>query len=173
MRVLGIDPGLHGALALIDTDFDDVLVVRDMPIAKTTVRHELVAPWLSDIVRELEPHEVYLERVHALPRQGVSSSFSFGMTYGTTRGVLAALKLPTHLVTPNEWKRALRLGADKSAARAMAANLFAREANLFARVKDDGRAEAALLAYFGRHARGRATPPAIPGRLSGKPGVVP
>jgi crossover junction endodeoxyribonuclease RuvC len=157
-RVLGIDPGLHGALALLDTEFDENIVVRDMPIAKSSRRNELVGAWLARIVRDLAPHEVYLERVHALPRQGVSSSFGFGMTYGMTRGVLAALGIPTHLVTPNEWKRALRLGADKSAARAMAANLFARDASLFVRVKDDGRAEAALLAYFGRHARGRAMP---------------
>jgi crossover junction endodeoxyribonuclease RuvC len=79
----------------------------------------------------------------------VTSSFSFGLSYGLVRGVLAAMQVPVSLVTPNEWKRSFRLGPDKNEARLIAARLFPANASYFTRVRDDGRAEAALLALFG------------------------
>ena len=154
MRILGVDPGVSGALVLIETSLDDMLLIEDMPTHashRTNKRQEVSASWLADILRRLEPDEAWVERVHALPGQGVSSSFSFGQSFGIIRGVLGGLQVPTHLVTPNEWKRRLRLTADKSASRAMAVNLFPANAAAFARVKDDGRAEAALIAWFGLH----------------------
>jgi Holliday junction resolvasome RuvABC endonuclease subunit len=155
LRVLGIDPGAGGAIALIDPSLD-VLLIKDMPIATVRERREISEVWLADIIRRFDPEEAWLERVHAYPRQGVTSAFTFGMAYGLVRGVLATLKVPTHLVTPNEWKRRLRLPADKHAARVMAARLFPNDAKLFSRSRDDGRAEAALLAHFGLYANGSA-----------------
>ena len=157
MRVLGVDPGVSGAIALLDTSLD-VLLVRDMPRASTNTkgtRREVVPIWLVDTLREWEPDVAYVERVHSMPKQGVASSFSFGESCGVIRGVLAALGIPTHRITPNEWKRTLRLNAEKSASRAMAANLFPACSGQFSRGIDDGRAEAALLAWFGS-ARERA-----------------
>lgn len=150
MRVLGIDPGLDGALALIETSLD-MLVIRDMPVAfsGTGKRREVVPTLLAQIIRDMEPDVAWLERVHAMPAQGVSSSFTFGQCYGMLRGVLGALGVPVHRVTPGAWKRELRLDQAKAGARAMAANLFPREAHLFSRVKDHDRAEAALLAWIG------------------------
>jgi crossover junction endodeoxyribonuclease RuvC len=63
--------------------------------------------------------------------------------------VLAALQVPYQLVTPNEWKRSFRLGPSKAEARIAAARLFPGSARYFARVRDEGRAEAALIALFG------------------------
>jgi crossover junction endodeoxyribonuclease RuvC len=155
MRILGVDPGLTGALAVFDTLLD-ILIVEDMPISAApganTKRKEVSAAWLTATIRAMAPDEAYVERVHALPKQGVSSVFSFGQSYGLVRGVLGGLAVPCHLITPQEWKRSLRLGADKSAARAMAANLFPASSERFRRVRDDGRAEAALLAWFGTNA---------------------
>jgi crossover junction endodeoxyribonuclease RuvC len=157
MRVLGVDPGLSGAIALFDTTLATV-VVHDMPVLSRGAlrtkrglrkRHEISEAMLADLVQELDPNVAFIERVHALPGQGVSSSFTFGVAYGVVRGVLAALDIPVHLITPNEWKRVMRLGADKSAARAHAIRLLPASAAQFQRVKDDGRAEAALLACFG------------------------
>jgi len=150
MRVLGVDPGLTGAVALWDTALD-ILVVRDMPVAVMShnTRREVVPEWLANFVREFAPDLAWLERVHSMPKQGVSSVFSLGTSYGMARGVLAALQIDTHLVPPFEWKRALKLSADKSAARALASRLFAAHASEFQRVRDDGRAEAALLTHFG------------------------
>jgi crossover junction endodeoxyribonuclease RuvC len=150
MRVLGVDPGLTGAVAVWDTALD-LLVVRDMPVAAkaSATRREVVPEWLADIVREFTPDLAWLEQVSAMPKQGVSSVFSLGTSYGMARGVLAALQVDTHLVSPGVWKRALKLSSDKSASRALAARLFAAHAGEFRRVRDDGRAEAALLTHFG------------------------
>ena len=152
MRVLGVDPGATGALAMLDTDLG-ALVVVDMPslLVKTgkTHRRQISEFWLADTMRVYAPDCAYLERVHAMPRQGVTSSFSFGLSYGLVRGVLAALGISLQLVTPQEWKRSFRLGPDKNEARVIASRLFPANAADFTRAKDDGRAEAALLALFG------------------------
>lgn len=148
MRVLGVDPGATGALALWDTDLDALAVV-DMPIAVVQGRKQLSDQMLAAILAQWSPDCAYIERVHAMPKQGVTSSFSFGTAYGLVRGILAGMKVPYHLITPNEWKRNFRLGADKNEARLVAARLIPDSAEQFARVKDDGRAEAALLALFG------------------------
>jgi Holliday junction resolvasome RuvABC endonuclease subunit len=161
MLVLGIDPGASGAIALIDTALSE-LVVRDMPtvavtnpsgIKKSSKRLHISDAGLADLIAAWAPEEAWLERVHAMPRQGVTSSFTFGMAYGLVRGVLAALRVRYFVVTPNEWKRSFRLGADKGEARLMAARMFPTDAQLFSRVRDDGRAEAALLALFGSRQR--------------------
>jgi crossover junction endodeoxyribonuclease RuvC len=112
-------------------------------------RRQISEFWLADILRVYQPDCAWIERVHALPRQGVTSSFSFGLSYGLARGVLAALQVPVSLVTPQEWKKSFRLGPDKNEARLVAARLFPANAGNFCRAKDDGRAEAALLALFG------------------------
>ena len=152
MRVLGVDPGTGGALAMLDTELS-ALVVADMPIAVIEVgkmkRRQISEFWLADLLRLYEPDCAWIERVHALPKQGVTSSFSFGLSYGLVRGVLAALSVPVSLVTPQEWKKSFRLGASKNEARVIAARLFPANSGSFTRAKDDGRAEAALLALFG------------------------
>ena len=153
-RVLGVDPGAGGAIAVFDTGLNAV-VVDDMPTATVRVgRHErrqISETVLAALVRECDPDTAFIERgVHAFsPGQGVTSAFTFGMAYGMVRGVLAALSIPVQLVTPQEWKRNFRLGPDKREARLIAARMFPDSAQRFIRVRDDGRAEAALLALFG------------------------
>ena len=152
MRVLGVDPGATGALAMWDTGLD-ALAVADIPstLVRTgkSRRRQISETWLADILRSYQPDCAWIERVHALPGQGVTSSFSFGLAYGLVRGALAALQVPVTLITPNEWKRHFRLSSDKNEARLIAARLFPANAQQFVRVCDDGRAEAALLALFG------------------------
>jgi crossover junction endodeoxyribonuclease RuvC len=154
-RVLGVDPGASGALALLDED-TDTLVVCDMPTitvqrtgASSRKHHAISEAHLAQLVRELRPDVAWVERVHAMPRQGVSSSFAFGLAYGLIRGVLATLPVPVFLVTPTEWKKEFRIGADKQQARVLATQMFPLNAKEFSRIRDDGRAEAALLAVFG------------------------
>jgi crossover junction endodeoxyribonuclease RuvC len=152
MRVLGVDPGAGGALAMYDTDLE-ALVIADMPTMPVrtgkTTRRQISEGVLVATLRNWQPHEAYLERVHSMPGQGVTSAFTFGQSYGLIRGILTGLTIPWHLVTPQEWKRYFRLGPDKREARLIAARLLPANASSFARVKDDGRAEAALLALFG------------------------
>lgn len=148
MRMLGVDPGLGGALALVDDELG-LTVIQDMPVVQVGKTRVVSEGMLREVIRDLNPNHALVERVHAMPKQGVVSSFNFGMGYGLVRGVLAGLGVPVALITPMQWKRAMHMGADKSEARVIAARLFPLNAKDFSRVRDDGRAEAALLALYG------------------------
>lgn len=151
--VIGIDPGLTGAVALLAGD--QAVRVWDMPTV-TEGRGQAVCPaLLADILAEARDlagarPEVILERVAARPGQGVVSMFSFGRAAGIAEGVVGALGLPLKRVTPDTWKRRARLlGKPKDASRALAIDLFPEIAGQLARKRDCGRADALLLAYYG------------------------
>lgn len=156
MIVVGIDPGAHGALAVLKDG--QLLHAADMPSMTHQVgkarRTFVSAPLLAD---ELSRWLVWgdmracVERVHAMPQQGVASTFNFGLAYGTVLGVLGALRLSVTHVAPTTWKRAAGLapGHNKDDARQLAINAFPLKADLFKRKKDHNRAEAALIARFG------------------------
>ena len=92
MRILGVDPGITGAIALVG---DGYLAVDDIPTMGEGKRRIINAAGLADLIRRWGPTQAILERVHALPKQGVSSSFRFGQSLGTIEGVLACLQIST------------------------------------------------------------------------------
>lgn len=143
--VIGIDPGVSGAVAAVDAATGALVWVEDMPALDKHVN----AAALADLLEGEVIVAAAVEAVHAMPKQGVTSSFNFGRSYGVVLGVLAALDAPVVHVRPTVWKRALGLNADKSASRRLATETWPAHARQFTRVKDDGRAEAALIA---RHA---------------------
>lgn len=149
-RILGVDPGLSGAIVLLDTVFMS-LRVFDMPVAKAGAngRNVLMDGLLARHIEALgEIDFAIIEDVHSMPTDGSSSAFKFGTAFGVVRGIVAAKNIPTVFVQPNKWKSIMGLsGKDKDASRQKVIELFPREANLFARKKDHGRADAALLAY--------------------------
>lgn len=155
---LGIDPGNTGALVWLRED-GLVLDVQDMPVLKIktgkTIKNRLSPQLLSDMLRSFPAESgtlfAYVEQVGAMPKQGVSSTFNFGMSYGMILGCLSALDIPFHTITPAHWKRLVGLRGGKGASRALAAQLYPDRAGMFARVKDDGRAEALLIARAGAH----------------------
>lgn len=160
MMRLGIDPGLTGALALVTPD-KELVQVWDMPVqAKTHGKgNELDAYRLADIFDECiglaneagERLVVILERVNAMPGQGVSSMFSFGMSYGEVRGAAKAMGLGVKYVTPQKWKRQAGLvKKPKEAALGLVIETWPDRRDLFARKKDVGRADAALIALYGK-----------------------
>ena len=143
--IIGVDPGASGAIAVL---FDDELkAVFDMPHHGGIVSAPLVVDALDTWRETIDA--AWVEDVHSMPKQGVASSFKFGRAHGTVLGVLGALRVPTHMVTPAKWKKAMGLTSDKAACRRRASELGPDHAHLFARVKDDGRAEAALIALYG------------------------
>ena len=150
MRVLGVDPGITGAVALVR---DGHLAVEDIPTMGDGKRRIINATGLADIVRRWSPTLAILERVHAMPKQGVSSSFRFGQSLGTIEGVLATLIISVRYVTPAGWKRHYRLPADKDAARLAAIQRYPHIADRLARKKDHNRAEALLIANWGTEAQ--------------------
>ena len=142
---LGIDPGKQGAIAALDHN-GHLIWIDDIPNLAGTA----IGSWLHDRLNNEHIDSCWIEQVHAMPKQGVTSVFTFGLGYGALLGALGALHIRTHHVTPNMWKKAYRLNADKNASRQRASELWPSDANRFQRVKDDGRAEAALIANYGR-----------------------
>jgi crossover junction endodeoxyribonuclease RuvC len=153
--VLGIDPGKCGALALLDIA-GGALEVADVPTlairGKTVIDHYGLAR-IVDAWATRNP-VVFVEQVGSRPGEGHAGAFDFGRTCGLILGVLSANFLRVEFVTPSKWKADLKVKGDKDESRQRAATLFPRQSGLFARVKDDGRAEAALIAAWGAQTLG-------------------
>lgn len=149
--ILGVDPGASGAFAFYDP-LGNTVFVYDAPV----VDGKLDAATLVETIRNWAPTFAMIELVGSMPKQGLSSTFKFGVSYGVAQGVIAALGIPHALVTPGKWKRHFGLSADKEKSRARALQLWPKSASLFARKKDDGRAEAALIALYHVQTRARA-----------------
>jgi crossover junction endodeoxyribonuclease RuvC len=143
--VIGIDPGLSGAVAFYFPEAPDRIIAEDMPVAAG----EVDCATLAARITQMGPAFAIVERVASMPKQGVASTFKFGASYGAVRGVLAALQIRTHLVAPAVWKKHFRLGSDKEKSRALALQTFAKTPEHFSRKKDHGKSEAALLALYG------------------------
>ena len=155
--IAGIDPGLSGAVALFGAVAGAVIDVADMPVLTlmrgSKAKREVDGHLLADLLAGAGIAHAYVENVGAMPGQGVSGVFAFGKAFGTVLGVLAALGVPMTLVAPASWKRALHVPAAKDGARARASQLMPTAAQHWRLVKHDGRAEAALIAYYGATAR--------------------
>jgi crossover junction endodeoxyribonuclease RuvC len=110
---------------------------------------EVSAQALANLLAGRGIKAAFLERVNAMPGQGVTSVFSFGRSTGIVEGILAAYDIPTTLVTPQAWQKAVGQRAGKDGSRERAMQLFPAQADLFQRKRDDGRSDAALIAYYG------------------------
>lgn len=147
--VLGIDPGLTGAIAVFTTSgvFMDVM---DLPVIRkggnSIVKNEIDATKIYHLLRPFRGSICLIERVTARPGQGVASMFSLGDSFGVVRGACAALEMTSFYMPPNIWKSVCNVSSDKEATRIQAIKLFP-DAPLN-RKKDHNRAEACLLAYY-------------------------
>ena len=152
--ILGIDIGSCGAIALLD-DNGELIDVADMPILRDgpAGRPAVNAPLLAQIIARWRASRAYVEYVGARPGEGAVGAFAFGRSRGVLEGVLGACGVSATHIAPASWKRAVGIppGRDgaKDAARSEAIRRWPAKAALFARVKDDGRAEAALIAIAG------------------------
>lgn len=143
--ILGIDPGISGALAFYFSEAPDRVLVEDMLVAGKMVS----APLLANSIRRYAPSMAIIEAVGSRPGQGVSSTFRFGTAYGIAQGVIGALQIPVEFVSPQRWKKHFHLSGDKELSRTKAQQLFPACADSFKLVKHHGRAEAALIARYG------------------------
>lgn len=144
---MGVDPGKTGALAMIDTDSWTLSVV-DMPQEPATGGKIAVSPTgVARLMDAADPAYVMIEDVTASPQMGVTSSFNFGRSLGIVEGACASRAILSK-VRPAVWKTATQTPKDKSQARRRAMQLFPAAFDLFTRAKDDGRAEAALIAFY-------------------------
>lgn len=148
MITVGIDPGYSGAI--VAARAGKVIEIHDMPLMQGKAGKNLLnLSAISDIFAKLisssnfQPIRVQIERVSAMPGQGVSSMFRFGEGYGAVQGIVAAHGLPITFIGPQEWKKPLGLiGADKDYARTLAIQTFPELSSQLARKKDIGRADA-------------------------------
>ena len=152
MILCGIDPGLTGALAFLDGR--KLALLSDMPVSVGR-KYEID---VLGLVRMLAPHafncHAVVERQQAMPKQGVTSSFRNGSSYGSLLAVLAVQGWPVTLVSPREWKHAMHCSSDKNQSLEVARRLFPGAAQKLTRKKDHGRAEALLIAEYGRRKLG-------------------
>jgi crossover junction endodeoxyribonuclease RuvC len=150
--VIGVDPGLSGALVVLNSQ-GELEECNDMPTIGAlhgkgkTVDLRKLAEILdipsTDVL-------VLVEAVNSMPNQGISSAFKFGRVSMAPEAISIALGFNVRLVTPQAWKKHFSLiKRDKSASRARAMQEFPEKDHLFGRVKDDGRADAALIALYG------------------------
>jgi len=163
MIYIGIDPGLNGAVGVVGDALSPFSLpfVHDTPTALVEgekSKHKYLAPAMALLLKPYAGRKdvlAVLENVHSMPKQGVASSFGFGEGKGLWEGILAAYEIPTELVSPQRWKKEMMAdqGKDKSAARFKAMALFPHLAEQLKLVKYDGRAEALLMAEFGRRLR--------------------
>lgn len=153
MIYIGIDPGLDGAIAAIDPT-NGRMHVFDMPtLAITrgkTKKREIDAHIVRHIFSDFDGEcAVYIEQSGPMGHDGAMQAWKTGCGWGIVYGVVVGLRLPVEIVTVQRWKKAMKATADKDLSRKLAMSAFPNHAHLFSRKKDDGRAEAVLIALYG------------------------
>jgi crossover junction endodeoxyribonuclease RuvC len=172
--VIGVDAGSSGAIAFLDAATESLLLVEDMPVDKTRVgsadRLRIARPALYALLARAAGAYGWVERPEARPirfkdkktgqtqtrQPGAAGMFAFGESYGCAIMGCTAANIRLTEVRPGTWKKELSIPAAKDDARRRAQELFPDFSAAFDRVKDDGRAEAALIALYGaRTLRGK------------------
>jgi crossover junction endodeoxyribonuclease RuvC len=152
MTILGIDPGAHGAVAVLD-EGGELLEVRDMPSTpEANGRSATSAPLLAVLLSRAHARVAFCEFVGARPTDAKVAAFAFGRARGVIEGCAGALGLPMVFLTPPTWKRVADIppgGENKDLARTRAIARWPARADLFARKCDVDRAEACLIALAG------------------------
>ena len=154
MKIIGIDPGLSGAIAILENK--KVLKFFDMPVMSEGKKNkrQLNSAQLVNILRENinsnnEEISVVVEQVNAMPGQGVTSMFNFGQTFGAIKGVCAALSLPIYFVRPSKWKKHFELiNSSKDASRTKVIEMYPYLSDQLSKKKDVNKSDAILIARF-------------------------
>ena len=160
MITIGVDPGLHGAIAVYDAAASAIVEILDMPVTPVLVskkeRMVLDVPQLHHEIGRLRkqfgPALAVLEEVGAMPKDGAVSAFKFGWVVGVIYGAFSGYRFRIERVRPQIWKKALKVPAIKAASVARADELFPSHRNLWRGARGGAladRAEAAMLAKYG------------------------
>ena len=153
MIIIGIDPGLSGAIAVLENN--KVLNIFDMPVMSEGKKNkrQLNSALLVDLIKENidinDEVSVVVEQVNAMPGQGVTSMFNFGQTFGAIKGICAALKLPIFFVRPSKWKKHFELiNSSKDASRTKVIEMYPTLSGQLAKKRDVNKSDAVLIAKF-------------------------
>ena len=153
MKIIGIDPGLSGAIAVLENN--KILNIFDIPVMsegkknKRQLNSALLVNLLKENINKEEEVAVVVEQVNAMPGQGVTSMFNFGQTFGALKGICAALELPIFFVRPSKWKKHFELiNSSKDASRTKAIEMYPKLSNQLSKKKDVNKSDAILIARF-------------------------
>ena len=153
MKIIGIDPGLSGAIAILKDS--KVLNLFDMPVmseGKKNKRQLNSAQLVNIIKKNTDKNDeiaVVVEQVNAMPGQGVTSMFNFGQTFGAIKGVCAALNLSIFFVRPSKWKKHFELiNSSKDSSRTKVIEMYPSLSNQLSKKKDVNKSDAILIARF-------------------------
>ena len=153
MKIIGIDPGLSGAIAVLKNN--KVLNIFDIPVMsegkknKRQLNSALLVNLLKENIEKDEEVTVVIEQVNAMPGQGVTSMFNFGQTFGALKGICAALELPIFFVRPSKWKKHFELiNSSKDASRTKVIEMYPKLSSQLAKKKDVNKSDAILIARF-------------------------
>ena len=166
MIILGIDPGVSGAICVLEGGEGRIIEVYEMPTmidGKKNKRQvngaEVTNIFKKELINEsnrIESSENYekiakvvVEHVTAMPGQGVTSMFNFGQSFGVIKGICAALKLPIYFVRPTKWKKHFNLiKTNKDASRTKVIEAYPNISSKLSRKKDSNKADAILIARY-------------------------
>ena len=153
MKVIGIDPGLSGAIAILENN--KVLNLYDMPVMsegkknKKQLNSAHLSQYISSNIIDINKTVVVVEQVNAMPGQGVTSMFNFGQTFGAIKGICAAMSLPIFFVRPAKWKKHFDLiNSSKDASRTKAIEMYPLISDKLSKKKDVNKSDAILIARF-------------------------
>ena len=153
MKIIGIDPGLSGAIAVLENN--KVLNIFDIPVMsegkknKRQLNSALLVNLLKENINKEEEVAVVVEQVNAMPGQGVTSMFNFGQTFGAIKGICASLGLPIFFVRPSKWKKHFDLiNSQKDSSRTKAIEMYPSLSSELSRKKDVNKADAILIARY-------------------------
>jgi crossover junction endodeoxyribonuclease RuvC len=156
MKVLGVDPGIRGGLAVVaihDGAAPQLIDAIDIPVVGIGAKERVDVLAVRTWIMTHQPQHAFTERAQGMPKQGASSGFKYGRAVGSLEAVIACCEIPMTIVEPSAWKKFHQLhGGDKEAGRQRALQLFPAAHAVLARKKDHGRAESALIALTGRTA---------------------
>ena len=153
MRIIGIDPGLSGAIAILEDnkikELFDMPVMPDGKKNKRQLNNALLVKLIKNNIKNLEDTVMIVEQVNAMPGQGVTSMFNFGQSFGILKGICSAMQLPMYFVRPAKWKKYFNLiNSEKDASRTKAIEVFPYFSSQLLKKKDSNKADAILIASF-------------------------
>ena len=163
MRIIGIDPGLSGAIAILeDNKIQDVFEMPTMSEGKKNKRQLNSAHLVKLLKNNINKNEetiIVVEQVNAMPGQGVTSMFNFGQTFGAIKGIWAALGLPIYFVRPAKWKKHFELiNSSKDSSRTKAIEMYPLFSENLSKKKDVNKSDAILIARFYSETRFKEDP---------------
>ena len=155
MLIIGIDPGISGAICFFDNGkILDVIEMPTMNEGKKNKRQVNGAQIYNEISKRINKNHnddvrVVVEQVSAMPGQGVTSMFNFGQSYGIIKGICSAMRLSLYFVRPAKWKKYFNLiNSEKDASRTRAIEIFPYFSSQLSKKKDSNKADAILIASF-------------------------